>query len=659
MNSLKVRSGNGFAIGTATHAPLLLMLLIAIGIASSLPHLSAAQSNPLSFTVTPSSPQTAVTSQSVSYNIQVTGSTGTYTLTVSGPGGTPIYKTDAGIKTQLYTEMFSESNPGTYTIVFTVQDSDSHIATVQTSLTVTGAPSSNGAGPSSPAALSATVTAPSGTITAGSQASFTVTASGGTPPYFLTVRNSAVDGGSILTADQQITSPYTFSTTTTGYSASTHTLLFTVSDSHQQSISPATPPSFTVTAAPVTPSIMLSPSSGPTGTTFTVTATGFPPSSPLSPAFISFGNVGVSGAGGIDIATSGSYTGTYVVPPAASGTITVTIAEGTAGASATFTVGSSGSNSNPNPNSNSNSNSQVPTGQAGICVSSSGSAGCVSATTSCNNALNPPGVTCAAVQASATQDCAPPNNYVCEEVSSTGGGTLGGPTGGTGPTGAQLTAIQQEIGNICNAIESIVFILGLALMLLGGALYAGSHVMPGQTRGQIQGYGMSMLIGGLVGVIIALVAPWVLNEVIILSNTGSVSVSCSSAGASLPSLGSGTPTVPTTPTTPTTPSSPAGGTGTQTLTATPTLTNPGTPGQLITYTLTVADTNPAPYTITVTDDQDSSFHDSVQASGGSFTYDFTLPSSAQGGVNRITFTLSDSLGGTASATATVLVTTSS
>ncbi|MGC8669635.1 MAG: hypothetical protein ACP5TL_00585 [Candidatus Micrarchaeia archaeon] len=74
-----------------------------------------------------------------------------------------------------------------------------------------------------------------------------------------------------------------------------------------------------------------------------------------------------------------------------------------------------------------------------------------------------------------------------------------------------IGAATNAICAIYNTVESIIFILGLMLMILGGAIYAGANVMPGAIRGQIQGYGMGMLLGGIVGVIIAVAAPYVLS----------------------------------------------------------------------------------------------------------------------------------------------------
>ncbi len=67
---------------------------------------------------------------------------------------------------------------------------------------------------------------------------------------------------------------------------------------------------------------------------------------------------------------------------------------------------------------------------------------------------------------------------------------------------------------VFSTVVNIVFLLGLTLMILGAVLYAGGNIMPSQSRGPFQGYGMSMIIGGIVGVAVAIAAPFVLNLIV-------------------------------------------------------------------------------------------------------------------------------------------------
>ena len=93
-----------------------------------------------------------------------------------------------------------------------------------------------------------------------------------------------------------------------------------------------------------------------------------------------------------------------------------------------------------------------------------------------------------------------------------------------GSTNASNT-ILSTICNIFNTLKNVIFILGLTLMVLGGAVYAGANLMPSQSRGAFQGYGMAMVIGGVIGVAIAVAAPFILNTVVKASgNSGQIVV---------------------------------------------------------------------------------------------------------------------------------------
>ncbi len=65
--------------------------------------------------------------------------------------------------------------------------------------------------------------------------------------------------------------------------------------------------------------------------------------------------------------------------------------------------------------------------------------------------------------------------------------------------------------SVYQTVSTAIFVIGLMLMILGGALYAGSHLMPGSSKGTMQGYGMGMVLGGVIGIVIAVLAPFILS----------------------------------------------------------------------------------------------------------------------------------------------------
>ncbi|ASI14026.1 multipass membrane protein [Candidatus Mancarchaeum acidiphilum] len=85
---------------------------------------------------------------------------------------------------------------------------------------------------------------------------------------------------------------------------------------------------------------------------------------------------------------------------------------------------------------------------------------------------------------------------------------------------ASMTAGATSYSNVTNTIcgvyteiKTIVFILGLVLVILGAIMYAVGHVLPATSRGSIQGYGTGMIMAGIIAVIIAVLAPYILSTI--------------------------------------------------------------------------------------------------------------------------------------------------
>jgi hypothetical protein len=94
--------------------------------------------------------------------------------------------------------------------------------------------------------------------------------------------------------------------------------------------------------------------------------------------------------------------------------------------------------------------------------------------------------------------------------------------------GPVTTSITIQFCRLFNTIHTIIFVLGLALMITGAAMYAGANVMPATQKGQLQGYGMGMIFGGVIGVILALAAPFILG---IISGQSTLGQSCMAYGS--------------------------------------------------------------------------------------------------------------------------------
>jgi hypothetical protein len=92
------------------------------------------------------------------------------------------------------------------------------------------------------------------------------------------------------------------------------------------------------------------------------------------------------------------------------------------------------------------------------------------------------------------------------------------------------TSVTSALCKIYNTIRNVIFLLGLTLAILGGAIYAASALMPGSHKAGFQGYGMGMIIGGVLGVAIAVAAPYILN-LIVQANQNSILTGTGVAGA--------------------------------------------------------------------------------------------------------------------------------
>ncbi len=104
---------------------------------------------------------------------------------------------------------------------------------------------------------------------------------------------------------------------------------------------------------------------------------------------------------------------------------------------------------------------------------------------------------------------------------------------GTALVTSQTTTANGVSNALCtvfNTVRNVIFLLGITLMILGGAVYAGANLMPSQSKGGFQGYGMAMIIGGVIGVAIAVAAPFILGLVVsstsngILGSTGTAGI---------------------------------------------------------------------------------------------------------------------------------------
>ena len=71
--------------------------------------------------------------------------------------------------------------------------------------------------------------------------------------------------------------------------------------------------------------------------------------------------------------------------------------------------------------------------------------------------------------------------------------------------------ISNQLCNIRNLITGIIPTIALIMFLLAGLAYAAGQTFGAEMKAKAQGWAMSLLVGGIVGILIAVVAPFLVN----------------------------------------------------------------------------------------------------------------------------------------------------
>jgi hypothetical protein len=71
--------------------------------------------------------------------------------------------------------------------------------------------------------------------------------------------------------------------------------------------------------------------------------------------------------------------------------------------------------------------------------------------------------------------------------------------------------VNSQLTALVELIRSIVPIIALGLFVLAGLVYAIGQVFDAQTRQKAQSWAMAMIVGGIIGVLIVIIAPWLVD----------------------------------------------------------------------------------------------------------------------------------------------------
>ncbi len=101
-----------------------------------------------------------------------------------------------------------------------------------------------------------------------------------------------------------------------------------------------------------------------------------------------------------------------------------------------------------------------------------------------------------------------------------------------GTTNGGGEELQDVLCGIIAAIATVIGVLAIFMFVLGGILYAFAHFLPaaGNLKGSMQGWGMGVLMGGIIMIILYVLAPFIVGTILGFSTIGSTN-------ASLPSVG--------------------------------------------------------------------------------------------------------------------------
>jgi len=71
--------------------------------------------------------------------------------------------------------------------------------------------------------------------------------------------------------------------------------------------------------------------------------------------------------------------------------------------------------------------------------------------------------------------------------------------------------ITSQLCNIKSLINAIIPTVALIMFLLAGLIYAAGQTFGAEMKAKSQGWAMSLLVGGIIGIVIAVMAPWLVN----------------------------------------------------------------------------------------------------------------------------------------------------
>ncbi|MEM3499615.1 MAG: hypothetical protein QXI17_03050 [Candidatus Bilamarchaeaceae archaeon] len=90
------------------------------------------------------------------------------------------------------------------------------------------------------------------------------------------------------------------------------------------------------------------------------------------------------------------------------------------------------------------------------------------------------------------------------------GGGSSGSTGSTGGVGNLETAMK----TLCQQLVSVFGVAIILMLVLAAVIYTAGQIMGAETRARANVWATAMLTGALIGVLIYIIAPWLMSQLI-------------------------------------------------------------------------------------------------------------------------------------------------
>ncbi len=78
---------------------------------------------------------------------------------------------------------------------------------------------------------------------------------------------------------------------------------------------------------------------------------------------------------------------------------------------------------------------------------------------------------------------------------------------------SMLTSVNQAISDLCISLKSMLPVAAMLMIILAGVIYAAGQMMGAETRARTNVWATACLTGALIAILIAVVAPSVLNTI--------------------------------------------------------------------------------------------------------------------------------------------------